>query len=321
MLYLFRNIAIITPSPHLAGEGDEEEASRSATITAFHRQDVCALLLTMCSNMGDDFTFQDVIILEILFHLVKGVDPKSLFLKGKQHDIVETNALKGILDKEDSVKREFIKYAPTRHNRFGTMIWVKRGEEKMSTVSGQDVLKDERTTLLKMDKTKKWNRPKGKRNDVDVSTNNFNVPTTLTATATRHLRTFVEEFLDSGFNPLFDHLRKAIEREADRITDATQRQFFYVISWFLEAERARRAHQKELRQRNQNARDIEPDSFGLVASVLNQETFVTLNRWMQTFLDHKELARPERYHVLFHADSPHNTGDGSISSRRRPRDC
>ncbi|PGH11442.1 hypothetical protein AJ80_07121 [Polytolypa hystricis UAMH7299] len=288
MLYLFRNIAIITPSPHLAGEGDEEEASRSATITTFHRQDVFALLLTMCSNMGEDFTFQDVIILEILFHLVKGVDAKSLFSNDKQHGVMETNALQGILEKEDSVKREYSKNAPTRHNRFGTMIWVKRGEEKMSTVSGQDILKDERTALLKMDKTKKWNKPKGRRNDVDVSINNFNVPTTLTSSAAKHLRTFVGEFLDSGFNPLFTQLRKAIEREADRVTEATQRQFFYVISWFLEAERARRTQQKELRQRNQNARDIEPDSFGLVASVLNQETFIALSRWMQTFLDNKE---------------------------------
>ncbi|KAK2794160.1 Topoisomerase 1-associated factor 1 [Onygenales sp. PD_12] len=289
MLYLFRNIAIITPSPHLATEGDEEEASKSATINAFHEQDVFALLLTMCSNMGDDFTFQDVIVLEIIFHIVKGVNIKKLFMDDSQRSVEGANELETLLDKESHLKREYSKTAPTRHGRFGTMIWVKRDDEKVSTVSGQDVLKDDRTTFLKMDKTKRWNKPKARRGGVDTSVNNFNKPTPLTSSATKHLRTFVEEFLDSGFNPLFTHLRKAIEREADRITESTPRQFFYVVSWFLEAERVRRVRQKELRQKNKNAtRDIEPDSFGLVAGVLNQETFIAMNRHMQNCLDFKD---------------------------------
>ncbi|EEQ85423.2 Topoisomerase 1-associated factor 1 [Blastomyces dermatitidis] len=289
MLYLFRNLAIITPSPHLAREGDEEEASKSATINAFQEQDVFALLLTMCSNMGEDFVFQDVVILEILFHIVKGVDIEKLFMNDTQRSIAGTDDLEALLDKESHLKREYAKTAPTRHGRFGTMIWVKRDDEKVSTVSGQDVLKDDWTTMLKMDKTKKWNRPKHRRGGVDMSVNNFNVPSPLTPSATKNLRTFVEEFLDSGFNPLFSHLRKAIEREADRVTESTPRQFFYVISWFLEAERVRRTRQQELRQQNPNpARDIEPDSFQLVASVLNQETFIALNRHMQNCLDFKD---------------------------------
>ncbi|OJD28497.1 hypothetical protein ACJ73_00096 [Blastomyces percursus] len=289
MLYLFRNLAIITPCPHLATEGDEEEASKSTTINAFQEQDVFALLLTMCSNMGDDFVFQDVVILEILFHIVKGVDIKKLFMDDTQRSIAGTNDLETILEKESHLKREYAKTAPTRHGRFGTMIWVKRDAEKVSTVSGQDVLKDDWTTVLKMDKTKKWNRPKRRRGGVDMSVNNFNAPFPLTSLATKNLRTFVEEFLDSGFNPLFSHLRKAIEREADRVTESTPLQFFYVISWFLEAERVRRTRQQELRQQNPNpTRDIEPDSFQLVASVLNQETFIALNRHMQNCLDFKD---------------------------------
>ncbi|KKZ63065.1 replication fork protection complex subunit Tof1/Swi1 [[Emmonsia] crescens] len=289
MLYLFRNLAIITPSPHLATEGDQEEASKSATINAFQQQDVFALLLTMCSNMGDDFVFQDVVILEILFHIVKGVDIKKLFINDTPRNISGASDLEALLDKESHLKREYARTAPTRHGRFGTMIWVKRDDEKVSTVSGQDVLKDDWTTMLKMDKTKRWNRPKYRKGDVDMSVNNFNVSSPLTSSATEHLRTFVEEFLDSGFNPLFSHLRRAIEREADRVTESTPRQFFYVIAWFLEAERVRRTRQEELRRQNTNpARDIEPDSFQLVAGVLNQETFIALNRHMQNCLDFKD---------------------------------
>jgi replication fork protection complex subunit Tof1/Swi1 len=290
MLYVFRNVAIITPSLRLAAEGDEEETSRSATINAFQEQDVFALLLTMCSNMGDDFNFQDVIILEILFHLVKGVNVEKLFMNDTQRSAKRKDELGNLLQKENGLKREYAKNAPTRHGRFGTMIWVKRDDAKVSTVSGQDILKDGQATLLKMDQTKKWNRPRhGRRGDVEASSSDFNTPIHLTSAATKNLRTFVEEFLDSGFNPLFIHIRKAIEREADRVLDVNTRQFFYLVAWFLEAERVRRSRQREQHEQNKGtSKEIEPDSFALVAGVLNQETFVFLNRAMQHGFDSKE---------------------------------
>ena len=290
MLYFLRNIAIISPNIRLAADGDEEETSRSATINAFHQQDAFALLLTMCSNVGDDFNLQDIVLLETLFHLVKGVNVEKLFMD-EEKGAKGKNDLAAILQKENMVRREYQKNAPTRHNRFGTMIWVKRDEGKMSTVSGQSVLRDDQSTLHKMDQSKKWNKPKPRRKQEDSPQNsNFNMPAHLNSEATKNLRTFVEEFLDSGFNPLFTHVRKAIEREADRVMDINTRQFFYTVGWFLEAERVRRARQT--RQRNaQNggkAKNVEPDSYGLVAGVLNQETFISLNRAMQSSLDNKE---------------------------------
>ncbi|WEW59381.1 Topoisomerase 1-associated factor 1 [Emydomyces testavorans] len=288
MLYFFRNIAITTP-PNVPADGDDDKATRSATINAFQEQDVFALLLTMCSTMGEDFIYEDVILLEILFHLVKGVDVKQLFKHSTRDGTAKTNELQDLLQKESQLDREYAKTAPTRHGRFGTMIWVKRDDEKLSTVSGQDVMKGERAAFLKMDQSKKWNKPRIKREVVDPSSNNFNLKVTLTQSAAKHLRTFVEEFLDSGFNPLFTHLRKAIQREAERVTDSTSRHFWYVISWCLEAERARREHQKEARRRSKGtSREIEPDSFSLVAGVLNQETFVALNSYMQHSMDYKD---------------------------------
>lgn len=288
VLYLLRNVAIIAPSSHLATEEDEEETSRSATINAFHEQDVFALLLTMCSNMGEDFSFQDVIILEILFHLVKGVDVEKLFMNDAERSAQRKDELGDLLQKEKGLKRQYARNAPTRHGRFGTMIWVKRDDKKVSTLSGQDVLTNTRAALNKMDQTKKWNRPKyGQRKEIESFNNNFNKLVPLTPTATKNLRTFVEEFLDSGFNPLMTHVRKAIEREAERVLDIHTRQFLYVVAWFLRAERVRRRRQYEQRAQC-NGRQIEPDSFALVASVLNQETFVFLNRTMQRSLDNKD---------------------------------
>jgi replication fork protection complex subunit Tof1/Swi1 len=291
MLYFLRNIAIISPNPRLAADGDEEETSRSATINAFHQQDAFALLLTMCSNVGDDFNLQDIILLETLFHLVKGVNVEKLFMDDEQKGAKGNNDLAAILNKENMERRESQKNAPTRHNRFGTMIWVKRDQGKMSTVSGQSVLRDDQTTLHKMDQSKKWNKPKPRRKQEDsVQNSNFNMPAHLNSAATKNLRNFVEEFLDSGFNPLFTHVRKAIEREAERVMDINTRQFFYTVGWFLEAERVRRARQTRQRaaENGGKAKDVEPDSYGLVAGVLNQETFISLNRAMQSSLDNKE---------------------------------
>lgn len=290
MLYLLRNVTLIASDARLAAEGEEEETSRSKTINVFQEQDAFALLLTMCSNVGDDFSLQDVVLLEILFHILKGVNVEKLFMDETERKEKRTNELDDLLRKESSLRREYAKNAPTRHGRFGTMIWVKRDDAKVSTVSGQDVLKDGQTTLHKMDQSKKWNKPQPRRRLDDVTVNDdFTTPVHLSSSASRNLRKFVEEFLDSGFNPLFTHVRKAIEREADRVVEINTRQFFYTVAWFLEAERARRNSQRQKRSKEgKPLKEVEPDSFGLVAGVLNQETFVFLNRTMQYAVDNKD---------------------------------
>lgn len=290
MLYLLRNLAVISANTRLAAEGEEEETSRSATINAFHHQDVFALLLTLCSNVGNDFNMLDVPLLETLFHIVKGVSVEKLFMDEAQLTATRTDELKDILRQEAAAKREYARNAPSRHGRFGTMIWVKRDDAKVSTVSGQDILKDNQTTLLKMDQSKKWNKPKYRRKVKDSTLNNdFNTPANLNSAASTNLRMFVEEFLDSGFNPLFTHVRKAIERESVRVLDINKRHFLYTVAWFLEAERARRVRQRRKRARTEKSgKELPPDSFGIVAGVFNQETFVMLNRSMQTALDNKE---------------------------------
>ncbi|KAL8982091.1 MAG: hypothetical protein Q9205_003301 [Flavoplaca limonia] len=287
ILYLFRNVSIISAS----GESKESPTSRSATIEAFHHQDVLALILTICSNMGEDFNTQDMVILEMLFHLLKGVSPEKLFMDQGQLQKQGSNELGSLLAKEKNMHRSYAKNAPSRHNRFGTMIWVKRDEPgKVSTVSGQDSLKDGQHTLSKMDQSKKWNRPKQRSREVPQANDRFDVPVSLTNNANTHLRAFIEEFLDSGFNPLFNHVRRAIEREADRVFEMHTQQFFYLTSWFLEAERVRRRKKQEAEKRSKNnkiAETFEADSFALIASVLTQETFVLLNRFMQDRLDMK----------------------------------
>jgi replication fork protection complex subunit Tof1/Swi1 len=288
-LYFLRNVAVIRQIPNLPSQGLEMEVSRSATINAFVEQDVFAVLLTMCSNMGDEFNLQDVILLEILFNLIKGVDVKKLWMTTKQREHSTISALQASLATEDAMDRQYRRHAPSRHNRFGTMIWVKREDHKASALSGQDNLKQDRA-LFNMDQSKHWSKPRSKQKGQQYTIHDFTRNENLTEAATQQLRNFVEEFLDSGFNPLFAHLRKAIEREAERLLDVNYRQFFYCVSWFLETERERRHHARAETNKPANVLQagFEVESYALVAAVLNQETFILLNRYMQTSVDNKE---------------------------------
>jgi replication fork protection complex subunit Tof1/Swi1 len=282
VLYFLRNIAMIAPPPSVQYEGDEAEISRSATIDAFDYQDIFQFLLTLSSSMGEDFNTQDVVVMEILFHLIKGVDIETLFHDEERAENAKVDELVRLRKKEAAMLRSYQTNAPTRHNRFGSMVWLQREDAKMTTISGQAALTDSTGGLARMDSTKKYKPPrralKGENGPMD-----FDTPVSLTAQAKKHLRSFVEEFLDSGFNPLFNHIRKAIDREAERVLEYHQRQFFYLVSWFLQAERVRRKCKTP--PKGQKPEDL--DSFALVASVLNQEMFVNLNRAMDSKFEYK----------------------------------
>ncbi|KAF1812950.1 timeless-domain-containing protein [Eremomyces bilateralis CBS 781.70] len=284
-LYFFRNVVQIAHPADLPMDGEEAEISRSATIDTFADQDIFPFLLTIASSMGSEFVQQDVITLEILFHLLRGINPAKLFMEEQQLAKSNTKDFRDLLQKEKSMLSEYARHAPTRHNRFGAMVWVKRADNRMSTVSGQDVLGNSQRTLNKMDKSKKWNKPKQRSRKTGDDGAEFDVETPLSPSARNHLRSFIEDFLDSSFNPLFVQLRKAIEREADRVLKSHTSQFFYLISWFLKAECARR-EKKSAKSKGKTVAE-EDEGFSLVASVLNQETFILLNRFMQSGVDNK----------------------------------
>jgi replication fork protection complex subunit Tof1/Swi1 len=290
-LYFIRNIAMLSPPTSAPMDIDEAEVSRSATIDTFHEQDIFQVLLSVASSIGEDFVAQDVIVLEILFFLLKGIDAEKLFMEDKKLGTKNADELKNLMQKEKAMLAGYARNAPTRHNRFGTMIWVKRDDEKVTTISGQDVLGKAQASMQKMDQTKKWNKPRrpGKKVDGEQEREEFDLPVALTISARKHIKAFVEEFLDSSFNPLFLHLRKAIERETERVEIRHSRQFFYLASWFLRAECARRRTMKE---RAADPKDpavltAEDESYGLVAEVMNQESFILLNRFMQKSQDEK----------------------------------
>ncbi|KAH7380191.1 timeless protein-domain-containing protein [Pyrenochaeta sp. MPI-SDFR-AT-0127] len=290
-LYFIRNIAMLAPPSSTPMDIDEAEVSRSTTIDTFQEQDIFQVILSVASSIGEDFVTQDVIVLEILFFLLKGIDAEKLFMEDRKLSSKNADELKGLIQKEKAMLAGYARNAPTRHNRFGTMIWVKRDDEKVTTISGQDVLGKAQASMQKMDETKKWNKPKhtGRKHDGEQEREEFDLPVALTHSARKHVKAFVEEFLDSSFNPFFLHLRKAIERETERVETRHSRQYFYLVSWFLRAECARRRSMKERAADPKSVEVLtaEDESYGLVAEVMNQETFVLLNRFMQRSQDEK----------------------------------
>lgn len=285
MLFFFRNIIQISQPQNLPSQGDENDIGRSAVIGAYHGQDILDLLLTVGSNCADEFQDHDVVLLEILFQLLKGVDAEKLFMQKQQVANQVTNEFKALLQKEKAMLNSYKKTAPSRHQRFGTLLSVQRDDGRRSTVSGQGAITDEKTALQMMDKSKKWNKPKyrGKRDPAVYESTDFGSRVDLTESARKHLQCFVANFLDGAFNPLFASLRKAIEREAERVSPRHSKQYFYLIAWFLEAEQARRENKEGGKES-----DSQENNFAFIAAVLDQETFVLLNRTMQTAYDSKE---------------------------------
>ncbi|KAF4824434.1 Topoisomerase 1-associated factor 1 [Colletotrichum siamense] len=283
-LFFLRNIAMIAPSPGIKFDGDETMISRSTTIDAFSFQDIFMVLLMFASNMGEDFRTEDVTVMEIIFHLVKQVDVKKLFMDEQQLNKTKAKELSVMMSKENAMRNSYNKKAPTRHNRFGTMVWMQREDGKVSTLVGQDALADAATRQQKLDESKKFRPPRrSKKEETDAK--DMGAPVKLNARASKQLRTFVEDFLDAGFNPLFEHVRKSLEREASHVLGYHRRQFFYLVAWFLEAERARRKSKRDAKK--PNAPD-EVSSFNLVAGVLHQEMFIILIKTMHDSWEHKE---------------------------------
>ncbi|CCU77341.1 hypothetical protein/topoisomerase 1-associated factor 1 [Blumeria hordei DH14] len=285
LLYFIRNITMIAPPPNYQHDGDEAEISRSTTIDAFEYQDIFHLILTISSMMGEDFDSQDVIVMEIIFHLIKGIDAEKLFFEEEKAENEKIEEMIRLRKKEAAMLNSYKAHAPTRHNSFGTMAWMVREDARMTTISGQTAVIDSSRSLAKMDSTKRF-KPARRIPKLENGPYDFYTPQVLSTSSTKHLRKFVEEFLDSSFNPLFDHIRKAIDRDTDRIMDHHLKQYFYLVNWFLQAERFRKATKVKLKGTKISSPQ-NSESFSLVASVLTQEMFVTLNRFMTTSYESK----------------------------------
>ncbi|RKF63835.1 Topoisomerase 1-associated factor 1 [Erysiphe neolycopersici] len=286
LLYFLRNIAMIEPPKSLNCDEENLEISRSALIDAFQYQDIFHLLLAVSSTMGEEFDVQDVIILDIIFHILKGIDVEEIFSEEKKKEDIKIDELKRLRKKEAAMLSSYQNNAPTRHNRFGSMAWIQREDAKMASISSSAAIVSKAKSFAKMDSTKKYKPPR-RPVKVEKGPLDFYTPVTLGPQATKSLVRFVEDFLDACFNPFFSHVRKTIDRDADRVQDFHPTQFFYLVNWFLQAERIRMTRNKEKKIRQSDHAE-ELGKFSLIANVFNQEMFITLNRVMASSFENKK---------------------------------
>lgn len=160
VLYLFRNVTMISAPEGVAKDEDDAEIARSATVDAFHHQDIFDLLLTIGSGIGDEFCEHDVELLDVLFHLLKGIDVDRLFMERDELVSSNTHELRNLIGKEKGMLAGYARFAPSRHNRFGTKTWMKRDDGKFASIFGQTAAVNGQVAFGEIDKSKKWKRPR-----------------------------------------------------------------------------------------------------------------------------------------------------------------
>ncbi|KAG4306463.1 hypothetical protein PORY_000451 [Pneumocystis oryctolagi] len=268
VLYFIRNIAII-----------DEETTRSETIIAFKKAEILDLIVSIAGSIGNEFVSQDVIILEIIFYLFRGLNPEKLVLPQKYHKNTPLDDLSNLLKSEVDIKRKNSKTAITRHNRFGTLISVVTSDNRRLTVASQKaVLRDSENCLSKIDTAKRWKMRKSKismQDDIDK-------PVLITYEAIVIISAFINEFLNSSFNSLFLAILQNLEREEARISQENHIHFLYCIGYFM--------HFLRLRICSKGSDDsLDCEDYGLVASMLEQRALIMVYKLMREAFDLKKM--------------------------------
>lgn len=237
---LFRNLLVIN---------DDNDEERKSLILEFSRQKVLSFIVTLGAGMGSHFQNQDFLLLESLFYLLRGIDPKLLYgVKVDKKDPAQGN-LQSMLEIEDNMKQQVLK--STRHSRFGTLIAINEGHGRFSSMTGQRGVSSVDSTLNSMNETKKWSRrPNYRASEEKDATSYYSEVASAIHNSPEAVAVVVrlsDSFLDSAFSPVFLRIRGLIERPPKRMVRESYIHYLYLTAWFLQCERARDiSRQKEM---------------------------------------------------------------------------
>ncbi|KAK9448610.1 timeless protein-domain-containing protein [Limtongia smithiae] len=285
-LYFFRNILIIDRE----NPGNDSRDGRNDAIIAFSKQNIFKFV-TMLSG-DSEFSGLFIVLVDLLYNLVRGVDPANLFGAQPIDDVKPADAEETGVDRKRWLSLEEgyekSKARMTRHNRFGTMTSLVVNKTDRLTISGQHGLSSSASSMDSIDALKKP-RASGGRGRRKVMPDEPEKPVRLTVEAKAELRIFVEDFIDNAFNVLMVNFRKEIERESDRVGEEQKLQYLYLSSWFMSAERQR---QKEHPNQTQG--------FGLIASVLDHRSLIIVMRLLQNAVERREMQKISYSMTCFH---------------------
>ncbi|KAI9486114.1 MAG: timeless protein-domain-containing protein [Benjaminiella poitrasii] len=299
-LYLFRNLAAI-PDLNTALSGATAEQIRMAhmqekLMMRYYEADVIEFLLTIASNSEkqEGTSEWNVLVLESLFHLLKHVDARDVFLyqdtedRSELHEI--SSKLSSLLTAESKMKRQKTSHVPSRHNRFGgTYVLDWDGKRRIS--HRQEAGFADATTLIENEK--KINRVGIKRK---LEENITKRKVYEDRKALMYLKLTAQSFIVSCFNAFYDSLLKDMKREDSKIVEQDYARYHFTMRWFLEyfhyeQRKRRRAQQDQLILPSANTTNTyfsdQEFDFALVASAINLSTVLFCLRQMRIKLEEK----------------------------------
>ncbi|KAI9361536.1 timeless protein-domain-containing protein [Pilaira anomala] len=300
-LYLFRNLTAI-PDLNMSQSSNLEHIRMShmqeTLMIRYYESDVTEFLLTIASNSAkqEGTTEWNVLVLESLYNLIKSVDPKDVFSHRMtktsldRADLEEAAAkLSGLLNIENTKKRQKTTYVPTRHNRFGGTYVLEWDSKKRISHSQVGGFADPTELIEGQKKTNRSGR-KRKLEDKSLTRKVYQNNQSL-----MYLKLTAQSFIQSCFNAFYTRMMKDMLREDDKILANDYTRYYYTMKWFLEYHGYEQSAASRRRESNLDSTIEEDDidrtkdfDFSLVASALDLKTVLFCLRQMRTTLDNKQ---------------------------------
>lgn len=287
-----------------------DDISINTVLTAFEKNKVFMLLLTITGTIGTEFDKQifGPICLECIHLILKGVKVSDILAytnikllpnndtqgnAGQPLQSISTTAgmqLQDLLNKEASRKRAQTQNLQSRHGRFGSLISVRTNETESFVVSGQNALLNTNSTMERLDRTKQWNARNNFKNDSDDYVKS-NTPVYMTSSGRLILLEFVELFLLGGcFNNLIESMSSIFSGSGDLhlVDEYEKATFFMTISWFFNYKREKIAwynvfpSRKELHTEKEDKLD-----YGSVGAALGEINFILLVSYFRSSFEQK----------------------------------
>ncbi|KAK4051924.1 Topoisomerase 1-associated factor 1 [Microbotryomycetes sp. JL201] len=286
VMFTFRNLAAIRDKPSMSDSveaiemstlqaGCRPKADHSEYIRQLADEQIFDLLIAMAQNAdSSEFQSWNMVTLDILHLIFRGVDPHELMVPSDQ---IDENKLKDLLNMEGTQRRAASRTGNSRHSRFATTLALKSGKGQF-IVHKQRAVKAGVENIL--DGRKKGKAQKA-RTDDDLAP-----PTHLRADAVRCLQNVAVSFIDSAFNPFFKSVLKDIRLEHLKVQESDTVRFLYLSRFFMEF--------FLLLYDNEKARGIDPQSdeghdFDLIAEMTEPQSIGFVVRKMHAAMEEKPV--------------------------------
>ncbi|KAG0178563.1 Topoisomerase 1-associated factor 1 [Apophysomyces sp. BC1034] len=187
----------------------------------------------MASSSADAESSEfNVMVLEIMYNLLKHINPKDAFLcdaKRKGDNTEKASKLSLLLEEENAHKRAKSHNESTRHNRFGGSYTLQGWDGSRHVILNQKALHSSNSELINEKKKPDRRGQKRKERDEIGEYIAYRDPQALI-----YMKQMAQSFLESCFNAFYLSLIKDMEREDKKIMEKDHIRLYFTMRWFLE---------------------------------------------------------------------------------------